>query len=92
MSAPKKIDEAKCWSLYNAGKTDLEIATECGLHINTVNSWRKRNGLPVNRGAARRRRKLTQLEKDAIEARKAGMTYGQYKAQQILVVVGGKIK
>lgn len=84
-----KIDEREMWRLYSLGKTDEQIAEALDIHKNTVQGWRKRNCLSVNKKI---NRKLTQLEQDAIAARMAGMTYGQYKAQQSLGLIGGKKK
>ena len=74
-------DKKLAFELYKEGKTDKEIAEACGISNTTVQTWRKRQGLPVNVGK-KKTRKLTPLEADAVAARKAGLTYGQYKAQQ----------
>lgn len=88
------IDERTAWDCYKAGKTDAEIAQACGVHKNTVANWRRRNTLHANtpqkkqkeEQAARKKKErvLTPLEQDAKAAREAGLTYGQYKAQQYL--------
>ena len=72
------------WYHYEAGETDAEIAEACGVSVSTVQNWRKRNSLTSNQAWAevKKRRKLTQLEQDAIAARAAGMTYGEYKVAQ----------
>lgn len=82
-----RLNEAEAWRLYGLGKSDIEIAAACGVHKNTVLGWRQRNMLKAK---PQRKNKLTQLELDAIEARKMGLTYGQYKTQQALT--GGKKK
>lgn len=82
-----KLDEREAWRLYGLGKSDAEIAAACGVHKNTIQGWRNRYMLKSNR---KKPRKMTQLELDAIAARKAGMTYGEYKSQQRLGLIGGK--
>lgn len=66
--------------LYQKGMSDKEIAENCGVSTTTVRNWRKRAGLVANYGK-KKERYLTPLEKDAIAARKAGLSYGQYKAK-----------
>ena len=88
------IDERIAWDCYKAGKTDAEIAQACGVHKNTVANWRRRNTLHANtpqkkqkeEQAARKKKErvLSPLEQDAKAAREAGLTYGQYKAQQYI--------
>ena len=75
-------DKKLAFELYGEGKSDREIAEACGICRETVASWRKRCGLPANECQPIKKKGLTQLEQDAIAARKAGLTYGQYKAQQ----------
>ena len=82
-----RIDEREAFRLYYLGKTDEYIAEALDVNRKTVAAWRKRNMLGINRKVVR---KLTQLEIDTIEAGKAGMTYGQYKLQQSLGLMGGK--
>lgn len=43
-----KFDWHKGRELYDAGKTDREIAAALGCSQNGVWDWRKRNGLPAN--------------------------------------------
>lgn len=89
------LDEGTAWNHYNAGKADAEIAAACGVHKNTVANWRKRNKLYANMPQRitkeaqpterkKKERVLSPLEQDARAAREAGMTYGQYKAQQYI--------
>ena len=69
---------------YKEGATDQEIAEETGVSRDTVALFRKRNLLPPNRKKAEKpkpERKLSTLARDAVEARRQGLTYGQYKAQ-----------
>lgn len=78
------LSDSMAWYHYNAGETDAQIAEACGVSVNTVRNWRKRNSLACNQAWAdhKKKRKLTQLELDAKAARAAGMTYGQYKVSQ----------
>ena len=69
---------------YKEGATDQEIAQETGVCKHTVSAFRKRNFLPPNRKKPEKQkteRKLSPLSRDAVEARRQGLTYGQYKAQ-----------
>ena len=77
----KKLDSLLAGSLYSEGAGDKTIAEACGVTADTIRNWRKRCGLPANY-EPKSEKHLTQLEKDAIAARKAGLTYGQYKARQ----------
>ena len=85
------LDKEKAMELWDQGKMDKEICAECNVSEQTVKNWRHRNKLPINKangtrsdcyGRSRRKKHLSQLEMDAIAARQAGMTYGQYKARQ----------
>lgn len=91
-------NEDKIIELYNAGKSDGEIAVEVGTNSSNIFYWRKRHRLKSNRPSVfeihKRKvqaetekpkrvkppRPLTPLEIAAIEARKRGLTYGQYMA------------
>ena len=73
------LDHEFAMELYRHGLTDAEIAKQSGVYAKTVGKWRNRMGLPPNK--AKRRRKLSSLSSDAAEARRLGLTYGQYKAQ-----------
>lgn len=88
------IDDSCAWHHYNLGKTDAEIAAACGVHKNTVANWRKRHMLSARVPQkqkkeaqpqhAKKERILTPLERDAVAAREAGLTYGKYKARQYI--------
>lgn len=88
----RRIDYAKVSELYWEGASDREIADAFKCAPRTISEWRQRQKLPANAGhgkpieikPAKKQRQITPLEQDAIDARKAGMTYGQYKAQQYL--------
>ena len=72
------LDHDLAMELYPRGLTDAEIATQSGVYVKTVGKWRNRMGLPANK---KRRLKMSPLARDAAEARRLGLTYGQYKAQ-----------
>lgn len=87
----RSVDYTKVLELYYEGKTDQEIADHCGCVRATIGEWRRRQKLPANiaeredrKKRAKKQNDLTPLEQDAIAAREAGMTYGQYKAQQYI--------
>lgn len=67
-------------ALYNEGNTDAEIAEIAGTCVETVGNWRRDLNLEPNR-KKKQARHLSRLEQCAVDARKAGMTYGQYMAQ-----------
>ena len=73
------LDHEFAMELYRRGLTDAEIAKQSGVLSGAVCRWRNKLGLPPNK--AKRRRKLSSLSSDAAEARRLGLTYGQYKAQ-----------
>lgn len=73
------IDHEFAMELYRRGLTDAEIAKQSGVLSGAVQKWRNKLGLPPNK--AKRREKLSPLARDAMEARRQGLTYGQYKAQ-----------
>lgn len=86
----KVIDDRKALTWYNAGLTDQQIADNFGVHKETVRNWRRRMGLASHAAEVHKKeKKLTPLERDAIAAREAGMTYGQYKSQQSLAAKKG---
>ena len=72
------LDHEFAMELYRRGLTDAEIAKQSGVYVKTVGKWRNRMGLPANK---KRRLKMSPLARDAAEARRLGLTYGQYKAQ-----------
>ena len=73
------LDHEFAMELYRRGLTDAEIAKQSGVLSGAVQKWRNKLGLPPNK--AKRREKLSPLARDAMEARRQGITYGQYKAQ-----------
>ena len=89
----RALDEQAAFRYYNSGLSDQHIADNCGVCKETIRNWRKRMGLTVNIVCGQVQKKdkpttpkkddqITPLERDAIAARRAGMTYGQYKAKQ----------
>ena len=72
------LDHEFAMELYRRGLTDAEIAKQSGVYVGTVSKWRNKLGLPANK---KRRLKMSPLAHDAMEARRLGLTYGQYKAQ-----------
>lgn len=86
------IDCEKAMVLYNEGKTDREIADACYVCTTTVINFRRKFGLECNR-ASRKRKPVQQkqekpkkykskLAEENAEARRCGMNYGMWKAQQ----------
>ena len=73
-----RIDLDKAMRLYNKGEPDNHIAKVCGVTRGAVLDWRRRMGLEKN--PDQKKYTLSPLELDAIAARAAGMTYGQYIA------------
>ena len=72
------LDHEFAMELYSHGLTDSEIAKQIGVRSETVCKWRNKLGLPANK---KHRLKMPPLARDAMEARRLGLTYGQYKAQ-----------
>lgn len=73
----KKNYEGRAWKLYDQGLNDVDIAEACGVSKDTIRGWRHRNNLPTNMPVYKKR-PLTKLEHDELEARKRGMSYGTY--------------
>lgn len=87
MSSPlfgkrRYLDTDKARRLYDKGYADQQIADACDVSRDTVREWRKRNNLTGHKTPykpkSKKKRKLT-LTEMAVEARKHGMTYGQYQ-------------
>lgn len=75
------LDTDKARELYDIGYCDQQIADICNVSREAVSTWRRRNGLvghSVLYKAVEEKRESTLIEL-AIEARKHGMTYGQYQ-------------
>lgn len=76
------LDTAKAIKLYDKGYCDQQIADVCDVAIDTVREWRRRTGLPGHKTPYKPKKKKNQkptLVETAVEARKHGMTYGQYQ-------------
>ena len=66
------LDHEFAMELYRRGLTDAEIAKQSGVYVKTVGKWRNRMGLPANK---KRRLKMSPLARDAMEARRLGLTH-----------------
>ena len=86
------IDHEKAMALHAAGKTDREIADACYVCSTTVINFRRKYGLPCNRVPRKRKDPVkavkpekkyrSKLAEENAEARRCGMNYGMWKAQQ----------
>ena len=75
------FDKEHAMDLYRKGLSDKEIAEEMGSFVSTVGDWRRSAGLIPNKNRTAID-KMSRLSREAYEARKHGMNYGAYKAQQ----------
>lgn len=74
------LDKERAIELYNIGYCDRQIADECGVNVDAVRCWRRRMGLVAHKVRyvkPEQRHKPTIVELEA-EARKHGMSYGEY--------------
>lgn len=76
------FDRQAALEYYNRGMTDKEIADNCGVKVKTIAAWRRSMGFLANAQSSAKKQEQSPLVRDTIAARKLGMTYGQYKAQQ----------
>ena len=88
------IDHEKAMALHAAGKTDREIADACYVCNSTVINFRRKYGLPCNRVPRKRKDPVqaakpekpkkyrSKLAEENAEARRCGLNYGMWKAQQ----------
>ena len=88
------IDHEKAMALHAAGKTDREIADACYVCSTTVINFRRKYGLPCNRVPRKRKDPVkavkpdkqkkyrSKLAEENAEARRCGLNYGMWKAQQ----------
>ena len=74
--------------MYGMGLPDREIAHCCGVSVSTVLRWRHANGLRPNPEMARAAGPEEQLTIDSVAAKKHGLSYGQYKANEHLIRYG----
>lgn len=91
-SKVQRLDVIRARELYDAGKSDIEIADELDVNRDTVGKWRRREGLQYNyapprgRGTVgasnkRTRMQMSRIAQDAMDAKAAGfLSYGTYKA------------
>lgn len=74
-------DKERAVELYNTGYCDQQIADILGTTYHTVRGWRRKVGLVGHRKTyvvAEKKTDVPSLAELAAEARKHGMTYGQY--------------
>lgn len=78
------LDKELAMVWYAKGACDQEIADVCGVCYSAVGTWRRKENLPPHRKPNYRRpsQSMSKLSREAREARKAGMNYGVWKAQQ----------
>lgn len=77
----KCIDTERARELYDTGLCDLDIAVELCISREAVCAWRARNGLPCHPQAKKKeppKRVGDSIITLAAEAKKRGMSYGQY--------------
>lgn len=79
-SPNKKLNEVRARELYDRGLSDSEIGEIMGAPRSTVATWRLRAFLPCNTKKKKAARKLSPIAAVNAEARRRGMTYGQYAA------------
>lgn len=77
------LDTDKAKKLYDIGYCDPQIAAICDVTTDTVRAWRRKNGLVGHKMPYKEKKKKTEykptLSELAAEARKHGMSYGQYQ-------------
>ena len=77
---PRIIDDStrkKIRELYDNGLNDNQIHAETGFSMWTIQKYRSLHGLPAQ-SKRKATRSLSGLDRDAIEAHKCNMTYGNY--------------
>lgn len=84
----KPEDHQKRLSLYEQGYNDKQIASLCGCSASAISRWRHQNNFAPNANKKRQKEvKPNKLAEDVAEARKAGLSYGKWRA---LRISGGK--
>lgn len=83
-----RLDSEHAMELYNKGLCDKEIAQTIGMTVQTVGDWRRRMGLPANKGKPPVH-EISPISRDA-RAAGGGHLYGKYKAQQFETQVRGR--
>lgn len=89
------VNPVRAMVLYMQGNTDAEMADRLGVSKSAVGTWRRINGLSVNKragAAVKGVRKLSPLAADAIAAREMGLSYGQFKAKQYIGEIDEKAR
>lgn len=80
---PNRINPRQAYDLWSRGHSDEDIAERMDVSVRCVSDWRRRNNLKANRAnktiPVEERGPLSQ---EAWEARRAGMSYGVWKARQ----------
>jgi len=74
------LDCERAMHWYNMGLIDREIAEKCGVGRKAVTDWRTRTCLPPNATIHVKKVSMTLLDWDAAQARKHGVTYGEWKS------------
>ena len=83
MSFNNRIDPRQAYDLWSRGFCDADIAVQLDVSPNSVGDWRRRNELKANRVSTTIPvEERNQLSQDAWDARRAGMSYGAWKAKQ----------
>lgn len=72
------LDQGRAMHWYDMGLNDREIAEKCGVRRQSVVNWRTKTLLPPN--ATKRVNPITPLNWDAVQARKHGVTYGEWRS------------
>ena len=78
-----RIDPVKAMKMYDKGFCDPAIAEKLGVSRDAIREWRKRNGLEGHKASPKPKKPKkysSNLVKMAVEAKKNGMSYGQYMA------------
>ena len=74
------LDQERAMHWYNMGLNDREIAEKCGVRRQSVVNWRTKTLLPPNATKRVKRVSMTPLDWDACQARKHGVTYGEWRS------------
>ena len=75
----KCLDTERAKELYDKGYCDQQIADICGVSRDAVNVWRRKNKLVGHKAPHKeKKKKESTLVEMAVEAKKHGMSYGEY--------------
>ena len=78
-----RVDPVKARKMYDKGFCDPDIAEKLGVSRDAIREWRKRNGLEGHKASPKPKKPKkysSNLVAMAVEAKKHGMSYGQYMA------------